>query len=76
MNTLREIVSRSGLNLRAFCREYGLPYNTLRQHVLGLRAVSPEMAMRYEGRLGIPRSSLRPDLWPPKEQPEQAARHE
>ena len=29
----------------------------------GIRGVSPEMAIKVEAQLGIPRAQLRPDLW-------------
>lgn len=44
-------------------RETGIPYITIMQHVHGRREVSPEAALRYEDKLGIPRWKLRPDLW-------------
>ena len=37
------------------------------QHYTGRRKVTAEQAMKYERVLGIPRSELRPDLWPPTE---------
>ncbi len=43
----------------------GLPYVTVWRHFKKHRAISPETAIRYNRFLGIPLSSLRPDLWPP-----------
>ena len=48
-------------------REAGLPYTTLWQHYTGRRKITAEQAMKYERVLGIPRSELRPDIWPPTE---------
>ena len=43
----------------------GLPYVTVWRHFKKHRVISPETAIRYNRFLGIPLSSLRPDLWPP-----------
>lgn len=43
----------------------GLPYVTVWRHFKKHRVISPEAAIRYNRFLGIPLSSLRPDLWPP-----------
>lgn len=42
------------------------PYSTLYQHVHGQRTIRGEQAILYEATLDVPRSTLRPDLWPPK----------
>ena len=38
-------------------------------HCIGKRSVSAESAIRYETAFNIPRSALRPDLWPPPTPP-------
>lgn len=53
----------------------GLNVSTVWRHAQKKRTISPHAALRYAKFLGIPLSALRPDLWPPQEQPEQAARH-
>ena len=58
-----------GLTAASASRISGIPYVTILQHIKGTRGVSPELAKQYEKLLGIPKSKIRPDLWPP-EQPE------
>lgn len=65
MNTLQKFLLDSGLRRSEFCRKFGISYPTFFQHLTGSRRISPEMAIFYEKKLGIPRSELRPDLWPP-----------
>jgi hypothetical protein len=36
---------------------------TVAKHYYGERKISGESAIRYEKELGIPRETLRPDLW-------------
>ena len=43
----------------------GVPYHNIFKQYKGLRGVGPKSALIYEAILGIPRSELRPDLWPP-----------
>lgn len=43
----------------------GLSLTTVQKHYYGSREVGPLYALKYERVLGIPRSELRPDLWPP-----------
>ena len=64
MNTLKQALDRRGLSVRAAAKK-GVPYCTLYQQYNGRRRVGAVCAVRYEERLGIPRSELRPDLWPP-----------
>lgn len=60
-----EIFSARGWAVAEVYRKYGIPHMTLRQHIKGTRSISAEQALKYERILGIPRSELRPDLWPP-----------
>lgn len=62
---LKKALDMRGLKVGGICREYGIPYNTVYQHVYGKRRMTADAALRYEEKLGIPRSELRPDLWPP-----------
>ena len=43
-----------------------IDYSTMLRHYKGLREISGRDAIKYEKLLGIPRSELRPDLWPPE----------
>ena len=45
--------------------------STVFNHCHGARSVSPKFAILYEKKLGIPKSDLRPDIWP-KEEPSHA----
>lgn len=67
-NTLRTAFDRLGLTPKdaAKCSNE-LKYVTLRQQYTGLRPVGPKAAILYERVLHIPKSELRPDLWPPEE---------
>ena len=43
----------------------GVPFHNIYKQYKGERGVGPNSALLYERILGIPRSELRPDLWPP-----------
>lgn len=62
-NTLKIALDVRGLTVLEASKK-GAPYQTLRKQYLGERAVGWKSALRYESILGIPRSELRPDLWP------------
>ena len=66
MNTLQQAFQVRGLSCRE-AAQAGLRYQTVWLHVHGLRNIGVKSALRYEAVLGIPRSELRPDLWPPVE---------
>ena len=57
----------TGMTIPEIAKESGFPYTTVWRHAVGQRAISPEAALVYENTLGVPRSKLRPDLWPPDE---------
>ena len=59
---LKEKLEEMGLKPRDVALN-GISRSNLTQHLSGLRAVGPKMAIRYEEVLGIPRWELRPDLW-------------
>lgn len=61
-----EIFSARGWVVSEVSKKHGIPHMTLRQHIKGTRSISAEQAIKYERLLGIPRSELRPDLWPPE----------
>lgn len=71
-NTLKHALDDRGLTVLEASKK-GAPYQTLRKHYLGERSVGWKSALRYENVLGIPRSELRPDLWPPSIEPDDAA---
>ena len=65
-NHVREAVVRRGLTpIEAHRR--GMPYQSVYRQFRGQRKPSGEYAILYEKTLGIPRSEIRPDLWPPTE---------
>ena len=66
MNTLAQAFQVRGLSCREAAKA-GLRYQTVWLHFHGLRNIGVKSALRYEAVLGIPRSELRPDLWPPTE---------
>lgn len=66
MNTLAQAFQVRGLSCREAAKA-GLRYQTVWLHFHGLRNIGVKSALRYEAVLGIPRSELRPDLWPPME---------
>ena len=65
MNTLKEALDRRGLSLAAAAKA-GAPYQTIYKQYRGKRRPGPKSVLLYEKVLGIPRSELRPDLWPPE----------
>lgn len=71
MNTLKEFLKEKGLSIAKASRSFNIPYPTLYQHINGHREISAEMAKQYSKIMGIPLSSLRPDLWEPDNQQEQ-----
>ena len=66
---LTDILRKRGLSIADASRASGIPYVTIAQHVRGSRGISAALAIKYERQLGIPRSELRPDLWPPDSVP-------
>ena len=68
MNTLKDAFERRGLTLAEAARRGG-NYQTLWKQYRGERRVGPTAAMLYERLFGIPRSELRPDIWPPPTPP-------
>lgn len=66
MNTLKESLDRRGLTVPEASKK-GVPYHALYKQYAGLRTVGVRCALLYESVLGIPRSELRPDIWPPSQ---------
>lgn len=66
MNTtlLSQALERRDMTIAQAAKLSGLSYQCIFQHVKGKRKVSANDAIRYERLLMIPRSELRPDLWP------------
>lgn len=65
--TLNRAFCSRGLTAKSASTISGIRYVTIYQHLTGKRSISAEMTLKYETLLGIPRSELRPDLWPPDE---------
>lgn len=68
MNILKRALDSRGLTCREAAK-MGVPYHNIFKQYRGLRGVGPQSAILYEEVLGIPRSELRPDLWPPTATP-------
>lgn len=64
MNRLKLALQSRGLTPSEAAKT-GLSLTTVQKHYYGSREVGPMYALKYERILGIPRSELRPDLWPP-----------
>lgn len=64
MNRLKIALDKRGLTYLE-ASKMGVPYHNIQKQYRGMRSVGPKSAMLYEQVLGIPRSELRPDLWPP-----------
>lgn len=64
MNTLQKALDKRGLTPLEAAKK-GVPYHNIFKQYQGIRNVGPKAAILYEEVLGIPRSELRPDLWPP-----------
>lgn len=65
MNILQEALARKGLTYKEAIRR--VPYHAFFKQWHGKRSIGPKSAILYERVLGIPRSELRPDLWPPED---------
>lgn len=63
--TFCKLFWEKGLTPASASRISGIPYVTILQHIKGTRGISPELAKQYEKFFGIPKSRIRPDLWPP-----------
>lgn len=69
LNTpLARALKRLSLDIQSASKFSGIAYQTIYQHCIGKRKVSPYLAIKYEETLKIPRSELRPDLWPTTKQ--------
>lgn len=65
MNALKKSLDSRGLT-PIEASKIGVPYHNIYKQYKGERNVGIKSALLYERVLGIPRSELRPDLWPPK----------
>lgn len=63
-NYVQEAFVRRGLT-PIEAHKSGMPYQSVYRQYRGQRKPSGEYAILYEKILGIPRSEIRPDLWPP-----------
>lgn len=67
MKTLfRKALDSRGITRMDAVRATRITHMTVYMHYDGRRKVKAEQALKYEDALGIPRSELRPDLWPPQ----------
>lgn len=74
---LKQALDARGLRKSDLCGVDGLCYSLARRHYMGERSIGAKYAILYETLLGIPRSELRPDLWPPPDNTQhQEAVHE
>ena len=64
MNTFKHALESRGLTVIEASKQ-GLPYSTVRKHWLGERELGVKSVLRYEKILGIHRSELMPEFWPP-----------
>lgn len=64
MNNFAKALNSRGLTVNDAAKIHGCKYATLYKHYKGDRVVGAKSAVLYEKYLGIPRSELRPDLWP------------
>ncbi len=62
--TLHAVITRRGLSIAEAAHICGAKYTTFWRHCNGSRTLFGDVAARYADALGIPRSELRPDLWP------------
>lgn len=65
-SSLWQALTERNLSVNQAAKASGIRYDTIWKHCMGLRGISPAMALEYEAKLGIPKSELRPDLWPPR----------
>lgn len=61
---LRAILARYGLIEKDVMQVLGVTHAAVGMWRRGERKPSPQMAIKAEEKLGIPRFELRPDLWP------------
>ena len=66
-SALKRAFDKSGFPRSKLCGVDGLDYCYAYKQYMGQRGLSAEYALVYERLFGIPRSELRPDLWPPQE---------
>ena len=72
MNTLKNALKKRGISMCEASRK-GIPLTTIVKHCNGNRQIGVMATLRYEELLGIPRSELRPDIWPPRPEDERHA---
>lgn len=66
MKTATLFFPHTTFTLQQVVKLTGFQYSTVWRHVRNVQSISAESAVRYEKALGVPRSKLRPDLWPPQ----------
>jgi hypothetical protein len=68
MNNVKRCLVSRGISVNEAAKA-GMPYMSVYKQYRGERNPSGNFALIYERILGIPRSEIRPDLWPPKDSP-------
>lgn len=67
-SALKRAFDKRGFPRSKLCGVEGLNYPYAYKQYMGQRGLSAKYALVYERLFGIPRSELRPDLWPPEEE--------
>lgn len=65
-SNLKKAMDARGIQPLSLRKQTGIDYSAMLRHYKGLREISAKDAIKYEELLGISRSELRPDLWPPE----------
>ena len=66
VSPLKKALDARGLPAKVLRGLDGIHYTWALHHYRGDRQISAKHAILYEQALGIPRSELRPDFWPPE----------
>ncbi len=60
---LAKFLDAHDISMAKAARMIGYSYAIVHRHCTGKSQISVKAAMLYEKKLGIPRSTLRPDVW-------------
>lgn len=66
-SVLKQAMDKRHLPSKILRKIKGIHYTYSLRHYKGERQISANHALIYERELGISRSELRPDFWPPEE---------
>jgi DNA-binding transcriptional regulator YdaS (Cro superfamily) len=64
MSELKEYLAARGMSQAALARELGVTQGAVGHWLRGASAITAERAIQIEAVTGIPRSTLRPDIFP------------